>query len=298
MDVEKLALLCDIADTNNLTLSANRLGYTQSGVSHAVSKLETEIGIPMFRRTKYGVELTSDGELVLPYIRMVVTHYRRMNEVVDSILGLQRGSICIGTYCSIAARWLPAVVRRFQQTCPNIELKIREGSITDVEKWLYEGSVDMGFLSWRRNQNYKFISLARDPLYAIVSKDFQLLEEYRESFPIAAFADYPFIASESGVDPDVSAALAQAGVEPMVSFTCRDDHTIIPMVENNLGISLMPALFLEGFDAGIRKIPVSPCAVRTLGIGLLAERTLSVSAKAFIKIARKVVGDIGRPKGQ
>lgn len=292
MDISKLELLCDIADTNNLTTSAERMGYTQSGVSHAINKLEGEMGISILKRTKKGMELTTDGELLMPYIRMVVTHYNRMDEIVDSILGLQRGSICIGTYCSIASQWLPHILRKFQHMYPNIAISIREGGMREVERWLCEGSIDFGFLSWHKDQNYKFISLARDPLYAVVSDKFLLPEEYQTSFPMKAFAEYPFIASESGVDADVTTALKHSEVTPMTSFSCRDDHTIIPMVENDLGISLLPNLFLKGCDANIKKIPVSPCAIRTLGIGILSEKTLSTAAKAFIKLSKKVISEI------
>ena len=136
MDISKLALLCDIADTKNLTASAERMGYTQSGVSHAISKLETELGISMLKRTKRGVELTSDGEMLMPYIRLVISHYNRMDEIVDSILGLQRGSICIGTYCSVASQWLPPIIQQFQQMYPSITIRIREGGMQDIEQWL------------------------------------------------------------------------------------------------------------------------------------------------------------------
>lgn len=293
MDINKLVLLCDIADTNNLTTSAERMGYTQSGVSHAISKLEAELGVAVLKRTKRGVELTKDGELLMPYIRLVVSHYNRMNEIVDSILGLKRGSLCIGTYCSIASKWLPSIIRKFRHLYPNITISIREGGMEDIERWLLEGSIDFGFLSWRRNQSYKFISLAKDSLYAITAKDFPLPNEYQKTFPLTAFADYPFIASESGVDYDVSAAMKQSEVTPMVSFCCRDDHTIIPMVANSLGVSLLPGMFLEGKDENIRKIPVSPCATRTLGIGISCEKTLTVSAKAFIKLTQKAVTEMG-----
>lgn len=292
MDISKLALLCDVADTKNLTLSAERMGYTQSGVSHAISKLEAEMGIPIIKRTKHGVELTSEGTLLMPYIRLVVTHSQRLDDVIDSILGLQRGSICIGTYCSIASQWLPAIIQHYQQLYPNIAIRIREGGIRDVERWLYEGSIDFGFLSWKKNQNFKFLSLARDPLYAILPKDYPLPEDYQEQFPIRAFADYPFIASENGVDHDVNAALEQSKVIPMTSFTCHDDHTIIPMVEKGLGISLLPNMFLKGQDANIRKLPVTPCSVRTLGIGILSEKTLSTCSKAFIKLSQKMIPEL------
>ncbi len=292
MDISKLALLCDVADTNNLTLSAERMGYTQSGVSHAISKLETEMGIPLIKRTKHGVELTSEGSLLMPYIRLVVTHYERMDDIVDSILGLQRGSICIGTYCSIASQWLPEIIRKYQELYPNIAIRIREGGIRDIERWLYEGSIDFGFLSWKKNQNFKFLSLARDPLYAILPKDYPLPDDYLTQFPVTGFSEYPFIASENGVDHDVNAALEQSKVTPMTSFTCHDDHTIIPMVEKGLGISLLPEMFLKGLDSNVRKVPVTPCAVRTLGIGILSEKTLSTCSKAFIKLAQKMIPEL------
>ena len=50
---------------------------------------------------------------------------------------------------------------------------------------------------------------------------------------------------------------------------------------------MLPGMFLEGNDENIHKIPVSPCAIRTLGIGISCEKTLSVSAKAFIKLGQR-----------
>lgn len=61
MDIAKLNLLLDIAETKNLTLSAEHMGYTQSGVSHAIHKLEAEMGISLLNRTNKGVELTVEG---------------------------------------------------------------------------------------------------------------------------------------------------------------------------------------------------------------------------------------------
>ena len=292
MDTKKLALLCDVANTHNLTASAERMGYTQSGVSHAISKLEAEMGINLIRRTKHGVELTTDAERLLPYIQMVVSHYNRMDDVLDSILGLSRGAICIGTYCSIASEWLPPIINKYQQLYPNINLRIREGGLHDIERWLYEGSIDFGFLSWQRDQNFKFFSLARDPLCAVIPLDQNLPPEYEDGFPAEAFADYPFIASEKGVDDDVSTFLTQTSVEPMTSFICHDDHTILSMVEKGLGISLLPSMFVLSNRSKLKVIPVKPCTIRTLGIGYLSEQTLSVSAKAFINLTKKMVPDI------
>ena len=64
------------------------------------------------------------------------------------------------------------------------------------------------------------------------------------------------------------------------------------MVENGLGITLLPSLILDGYDRNIRRIPLTEPAVRTLGIGYLSTDTLSLSARAFIDITRQVVGQL------
>ena len=289
MDISKLQLFSDIAYTKNLSESAQRLGYTQSGVSHAINKLELEMGVSLLKRTNHGVYLTKDAEFLLPKVRSIIGNYNRLMEGVDSLRGLTKGELSIGTYSSIARQWLPAIIKRFQEIYPNIKLSIHEGGVKSIEKWLHDGIIDIGFLSWRKNQNFKFITLSRDNLYVITSKAMEMLPSYREVFPLKAFSEYPFIASKSGVDNDVSDAFETAGVKPDIRFSCNDEHTIISMVANNLGISLLPNMFLKGRENEINIIPVSPCAVRTLGIGVISEKNISVSAAAFIQTSKAVV---------
>ena len=289
MDISKLQLFSDIAYTKNLSESAQRLGYTQSGVSHAINKLELEMGVSLLKRTNHGVYLTKDAEFLLPKVRSIIGNYNRLMEGVDSLRGLTKGELSIGTYSSIARQWLPAIIKRFQELYPNIKLSLHEGGVKSIEKWLHDGIIDIGFLSWRKNQNFKFITLSRDNLYVITSKAMEMLPSYREVFPLKAFSEYPFIASKSGVDNDVSDAFETAGVKPDIRFSCNDEHTIISMVANNLGISLLPNMFLKGRENEINIIPVSPCAVRTLGIGVISEKNISVSAAAFIQTSKAVV---------
>ena len=289
MDISKLQLFSDIAYTKNLSESAQRLGYTQSGVSHAINKLELEMGVSLLKRTNHGVYLTKDAEFLLPKVRSIIGNYNRLMEGVDSLRGLTKGELSIGTYSSIARQWLPAIIKRFQELYPNIKLSIHEGGVKSIEKWLHDGIIDIGFLSWRKNQNFKFITLSRDNLYVITSKAMEMLPSYREVFPLKAFSEYPFIASKSGVDNDVSDAFETAGIKPDIRFSCNDEHTIISMVANNLGISLLPNMFLKGRENEINIIPVSPCAVRTLGIGVISEKNISVSAAAFIQTSKAVV---------
>lgn len=293
MDIKIFSLLCDIAKTKNLTSSAANMGYTQSAISHAIRKLEDESGVVFLKRTRHGVEFTNEGKQLMPYVNMIVKYYNVFNETIDSINGLYCGSISIGTYPSIASQWLPIIIKEFKKKYPDITISVREGRMFEVEKWIMDGTIDFGFLSWRKNQSFKFITLARDPVYVITSKHFIPPESIRGAFPVKMLENYPFIASESGMDrDDISNFLKTQEVKIKRSFSCRDDYTIIKMVENDLGIAFLPELILHSHDSNIHKFPVLPAAVRTLGIGMLSEKSLSISSKELIKISKKVIANL------
>ena len=253
------------------------------------------MGITFFKRMKNGVQLTYEGRTLMPYISSIVKSYNMMNKKIEALGGAQIGFIDIGTYSSIASSWLPTIIREFKRLYPNITIRIREGNMSEIEKWIYEKSIDLGFLSWRKEQKFKFVVLARDPLYAVVPKTLSLPEKYQENFPISAFKEYPFISYESDLDhDDIPYALKKAGVSIKKIFFCGNDYTIIRMVENNLGISLLPGMVLENHEQNIIKIPILPATVCTLGIGISPDNMLSKPADTFMKLSKQIISKMGR----
>lgn len=289
MDLKKLELLSDIAETGNLTESGNRLGYTQSGVSHTIKNLETEVGFTLLRRTNKGVSLTPDARQLLPDIRALITRYHRLEETLDSIRGIQRGSLIIGTYSSIAIQWLPRIINQFQKIYPDISLQIKEGGSEDLEKWIYEGTVDFAFLSSNVFQKFDFLSLAEDEICAILPLHYKKKFPAKKKFPLSNLQELPFIASEAGVDYDIANTLAAGKVAPPVSFYCKDDHSIIAMTAHGLGVSLLPSLIIKGYEKDVIARSLEPYSYRTLGIGMLSQKDLSAASRAFISCTKKML---------
>jgi len=290
VDIRKLELLADIAETSNLTESGNRLGYSQSGVSHTIKNLEDDIGFSLLKRTNKGVVLTADAKLLLPHIHSLIIKYNRFNETVDSIKGLQTGSLVIGTYSSVAIQWLPKIIQKFQIDYSHISLQIKEGGCQEIEEWIKNGTVDFGFLSDFPNQKSEFIPLVKDDLYAILPHNFPLKDKDSKSFPLKAFQELPFIASEAGVDYDISATLSSANIKPPIRFFCKDDHSIIAMAANGLGVTILPALIVAGYESQVLTLPLFPPAYRTLGIAMTSEKDLSAASRAFIRYTKTALG--------
>lgn len=132
MDINKYALFADIAETLNFTQSGENMGYTQSGVSHILKTMETELGFPLFLRTKQGVSLTHNAELLLPTVRKLLAVHEKLSQTIDAINGIEAGHITIACFASISRNWLPKIIYTFRQNYPGVEIELMEGGTDDI----------------------------------------------------------------------------------------------------------------------------------------------------------------------
>ena len=131
--------------------------------------------------------------------------------------------------------------------------------------------------------------MAEDPLLAIMPKDSELPES--GAVNIEFFQDKPFIMTSMGTDYDVHKALTTSNVTPNAIFSSKDDHAIISMVSNSLGVSILPGLVVKGFEDMVSCYAINPYYSRTLGIALKSREALSPAAKKFIKLATTIISN-------
>lgn len=287
MDIKKIELFVDIAETLNFTKTGERMGYTQSGVSHILKTLESEIGFSLFVRTKKGVQLTADGQYLLPYVRKLLKSNEELEQIISSINGIQTGVITIGTFSSVSIHWLPKIIYQFQQKFPHVNLHMKEGGIQNIQSWIEDGSVDFGFFSKQPSHTFDWFPIKEDPLLAVLPYDYPLSDT--SEFLLSNFQNQPFIMSETGTDYDIHRTLQDARVSPDIRFSAKDDYAIISMVEHNLGISILPELILKGRTQKVKTLPLNPYAFRTLGIGMLSFEHATPATQMFISYAKKIL---------
>jgi DNA-binding transcriptional LysR family regulator len=285
MDIDKFRLLADVAETKNLTRSGERLGYSQSGVSHILKDLESKLGFPLFIRTKYGVKPTSNTELLLPLIRDILSGTERLEQTIDRVHGLETGTLVIGAYSSVSTHCLPPILHAFNTQYPHVEILLKEGGADDILQWIYGNMVDIGFFSRPRTYNFDWIPLGNDPLMAILPEDHPVGRG--GAFPMSSFEGAAFIISSAGTDYDIHYALEACGVRPHIKYSSMDDHTIISMVVHRLGISILPKLILTNSTDGFIALPLQPAFERELGVGMRSRAGLSPAASKFVDFAKE-----------
>jgi len=287
MELKTLQVFVAVSDYKNLTLAGQCLGYTQSGVSHIIKNLEAELGFSLFSRTTRMVSLNENGRLLLPMARELLRCSDKLDQMVASLKGLDIGSIRIASFTSVSVHWLPPIIKAFQKDYPNIGIQLREGGGQEIERWVECGDADLGFLSHQIHHQLDWIPLAEDEMVAVLPQDHPLGKQ--ERCPVSALEKEPFIMYAAGVDYDMEKILRQNRLCPRVWFSSMDDHTIISMVENGLGVSIMPGLILKGYARNVAIRPLDPPFFRSLGILLPSAAGSSPAVKKFIRYVKSMI---------
>lgn len=287
MSFMKYQALVSAVELGSLTRAAEELGCTQSAISHSIDKLEAELGFVLVKRSRAGVKLTTEGERLMPAVRNLLNSAEQLSQTAASIRGLDYGTVRIGTFTSVAVHWLPGVLQEFQHDYPNVDFILKNGDYYDVEQWLADGSIDVGFVNVPCGLDCECIPLMEDRLLAILPMNSRFANYPK--FPVIECETEPFISLLESSAQDSRRVLEAAGVKPNVRFYTKDDYAIIAMVEKGLGMSIMPELLLKGRTENLRVLPLIPESKRTIGLAIAAGGKAGPATRRFADYVVKYV---------
>ena len=285
MNLNYYTVFLDIAKTRNLTETAERMNYTQSGVSHIVAELEKQIGVTLLIRHKQGVTLTTEARQLVQTMQEVIAQNDKLLRQADRLSGRSGSVLRVGTFLSVAVRWLPHILRKFEEENPEVRVVLRDGLYQDVEKWLAAGEIDCGFTSRSTRSEFDFVPLCSEPLLAVLPKDHSLAE--KKSVTLEELSTLPFIVPGEGSNYDIGRMLEMEGVGMTYRYSINDDYAALAMVRNGLGVTIMPRLILEENRKGLCVLPLKNDYERTIGISTQRQGTRSVICSAFIDCTRR-----------
>ena len=281
MNIQKYMAFIKTVEYGSFTKAAEKLNYSQSGISRMINDLEQEWNVLLLERSRTGIRLTSDGMKILPLAQSVCDEFSRLQEQVDEINGLQSGLIRIGTFSSVATHWLPNIIREFQKDYPNIDYELLLGDYMEIEEWIKTGRVDLGFLRLPTVEEFETIFLEEDTLLVVLPENHPMAD--CDQFPVEALSEYPFMLLEKGAKAEISEIFKRNHIMPNVRFTTWDDYAVMSMVEGGLGIAILPQLILRRIPYKIITKKLDAPAYRKIGIALRDKRRAPLAVKKFIE---------------
>ncbi len=278
-----------VIELNSFTKAANALGYTQSSVSQMIASLEKELGIKLLIRSRHGVTLTMEGKAIYPLIEQTIRQYQAMREKVNEIKGLDTGIIRIGTISSMTYQWMPELVNGFQKLYPNVQFVFHQGDYSSIQDWIKTGAVDFGFVTPPAVTGLKTQHLFQGEMVLILPKDHPLSQ--KSSVKLEEITQEPFILLEEGNYNEALLAFEHAGLHPQIKYTIHDDFTIMKMVQNGMGISILSELMVRDAKYQIVSLPLDPPVYRVLAIGYKSKDAMPIASKRFLSYIYKHISE-------
>ena len=259
VDIKQLRTLVTIAETGSVTKAAALLHIVQPAVSRQLRLLEEDVGVALFSRGRYGMELTESGEIFVEYARRALAELDRARSEVKPAAGVA-GVVTIGLLPSTCDLLASELVARVANAYPAIRLRISMGYTGHLQNWLELGEVDAALLY--------------DPKPSPILQVQPLLEErlwvvgrpetgFNAVSPVALWE----IAGEPLILPN-----APHGIRSLVEQTCAADGIELSIAAETNAMSVQKGLVLGGL--GLTILP-SIAIVDDVARGLLSAAPLS-----------------------
>ncbi len=147
MTITQLKYVLAVAEHQNFTKAAQKTFVTQPTLSMQIQKLEEELDIIIFDRSKKPIELTSVGRKIVTQARNIVIESERMQDVVDQEKGFIGGEFKLGIIPTIMPTLLPMFLKNFTSKYPKVYLKIEELTTSEIITKIKDGHMDAAIVT-------------------------------------------------------------------------------------------------------------------------------------------------------
>lgn len=302
VSLRQLRIFQVVAATRSFTGAGNQVGLSQPAVSRSITELEHQLGLKLLDRTTREVELTEVG-------RSLAARLERVLEELDAVLldtrGLasdRRGRVRVASVPTLSANLLPQCIALCRQELPGLELvlldRIQHAALASV----LTGEVDFGVaIDPPPGDDLHCEAILTEPFCAVLPPSHPLARKRKVDW--AALSGEPLVLLDhaSGSRRLIDDALRRQGVDAVVSQEVGHSTTIFRMLEEGLGITVVPRLAIPpGGLERLRVRPLLPRIDREIVLVRRKYRVLSPVAEVAWDLIRRVAArqaEEARPRG-
>ena len=287
MELRHLKYFAAVAEELHFGRAAKRLHIAQPPLSQQIMKLEDELGVKLFDRSRRTIRLTDAGIYFHKEVRQILLHVERAAETAGRIYRGQAGRLIAGFVGSVIHTFLPAGLRLFRERFPDVELVLQELNTAEQIKSLHARRIDVGFL-YPHAQDSLLASqtLTQAPLMVVLPKKHALAG--RKSLHIRELAQEPFIANTRSSEPVIRDAFISlchsAGFSPRIAQEAGQVQTVLGLVASGLGACLLPDFIKNIRRPGVQYMPLSGSPPTVTLAAVWRSDDSSALVKSFVNV--------------
>lgn len=284
----QLHILLVVAECHSFSEAALHLEMSQSSVSSAIASLESDLGIVLFTRGRHGAQLTPVGDRIAAHARQIMQWEEEIIKEANLARSLQGGEVRISAFRSVSTHVLPGVIAQFQHRFPDVAIKIAEYFDDEtIEEDLRRGRADIGFTERLLGEEFDTWELLRDEYVVLLPSTY---DASHQTLSWDQISRYPLIMATDGdsCDAQVYAHCAAHGKGLHVTYQVKADSTIVNMVAQGLGATIIPRLAAEPIPATVHVYPLPVPLFRVIYTAVLANALHSPGVYAFLDLLKNV----------
>lgn len=243
--IRHLWLFLAVAEDQNFSRAAKRLGMSQPPLTEQIQALEQSLRVQLFTRSRRGAQLTAAGAAILPAVRKFADQLERLELAVHEAVTGHAGVLTIGAITSAMVDVLPPLIERFKLDHPLITVSVREIDSAEAVPALEAGDIDIALARLEGNlgRHLQSMPLSEDRLAVALPRDHYLARH--ESVELRALSDETFVMASRNVSPvyfDYLIGTCKAnGFSPRIVHQVRSVSSQVAFVSCGQGIALVPA---------------------------------------------------------
>jgi DNA-binding transcriptional LysR family regulator len=256
METRNLKFFLAVVDAGSVTRAAEVLDIAQPALSQALSRMERDLGVKLFERTRRGAQLTPAGEAIVEDIRLSVARIDAASHRAREIGAQRGGRLTIGFASAALFSLLPRAIAALREEVPNVELMLREMSNAEQASALEKGTIDIGLLhtpvAVGGRMREKLI--VRERLLAVLPLSFSSGADGKVGLKELSDAGLVWFPSDQlpVVRAGILSAFRKAGCEANVVQDANRSLTVLACVAAGCGASLLPQSVTALQFAGVR----------------------------------------------
>ena len=300
MTLTQLSYIVAVDKYRHFATAAQKIFITQPTLSMQIQKLEDELGVLIFDRSKSPVIPTQIGEKIIDQARVILSGAKHIEDIVaNEDLDNLKGEFRIGIIPTIAPYLIPLFLKNFTQQYPDLKLIFEEALTADILEGVGEDYFDVGIIATPvQNPQIHEIDLYLEPFWAYLSTSHPQIS--KEKLTIDELeSDDLWLLNEGHCFREQSIKVCRQTNEKLraknISFESGNLETLKRLVEQEYGMTLMPYLAINEHDTkcsvAVLKEFESPVPSRKIRLIYGREILKQTIIQAFADIIKESIPD-------
>lgn len=259
MDLRHLNYFLVLAEELHFGRAAERLHISQPPLTRMIQKIESDLGVTLFERTKRTVKLTPAGNELWQDAKQMLLHMQTLKKRLASHGQGQTGTVKIGYVGTVMHSELPTLLASFAKENQNIQLHFEEQPNLNLLHELNTGTLDVAFVrTWLHAENIQEDLLFSEPFVAVLPLTHALAG--KQVVSVKELKQEKFITFSRECGPTIFDSFlvlcANGGFSPHILHHASQLNSVLRLVESGFGISLLPQYIQYSYNLNLSYIPL------------------------------------------